>query len=32
VEEEKGEVFSIKELPDSFDKINQIANILKNYP
>jgi DNA polymerase III alpha subunit len=32
VEEEKDEVFSIKELPDSFDKINQIANILKNYP
>ena len=31
-EEEKDEVFSIKELPDSFDKINQIANILKNYP
>jgi hypothetical protein len=25
-------VFSIQELPDSFEKINKIATILKNYP
>ena len=31
-QEEKEETFSIKELPDSFDKINQIASILQNYP
>ena len=29
---EEEEKFSIKELPDSFDKINQIASILQNYP
>ena len=29
---EEEENFSIKELPDSFDKINQIASILQNYP
>jgi hypothetical protein len=32
VEEKQEEPFSIKELPDSFDKINQIASILQNYP
>ena len=31
-QEEKEETFSIKELPDSFDKINQIASIIQNYP
>ena len=29
---QKNEVFSIEELPDSFEKINQIATILRNYP
>jgi hypothetical protein len=31
-QEKSGEVFSIQELPDSFEKINKIATILKNYP
>jgi hypothetical protein len=32
VEEESEETFRLKELPDSFEKINQLATILKNYP
>ena len=30
--EPQDEPFSIKDLPDSFEKINEIATILKNYP
>jgi hypothetical protein len=30
--EPKDKPFSIKDLPDSFEKINEIATILKNYP
>jgi hypothetical protein len=31
-QEQAEETFSINELPDSFEKINKIATILKDYP